>query len=306
MREPGGPAQQPQTMEQMTHILATELGPEIPVQLTARGFDEQVVSVNMPEGGTYVRREADGSLNYRVGCMSNGLGVTFDRKTETIEVTQGQLGCRIARSYNASGTTDIVTVSATPDEVRGRVRQALPSGDRSGLQESTGRILDTTEINGRSVAEVEDGLRDRTFGWAPNNRLGRNESLIEALATANEHVVGSGYTHEQLAEPLFFMLDQYVHGSHEPGQLAEYNGRTYRIEGDNGRQPDKSAISGKSEWIMLIRVVDVETDATLQFDALNPTEIKEHGFYGGTGEGVTRHVSPGAIATVFNLRPQNS
>ena len=301
----GEQIQPQQTMEQMQGVLANGLGPEIPTELTHSHTRERVVSVSMPEGGSYVRRETDDSLG-RPSHLENGTAVTLDDKTQAAEVVQGQLGCRIVHSYNQSGTTDILTLAATPHEVSGRVQQAESDPNRNGVAESTAHILGTTEINGASIADIEGGFLRQGGGFVmANNRLGRDESLVHRLAEDNELVVTAGFSHQQLAEPLSFMLGQFSSGSRAPGQSVEYNGSTYRLEGDVARGFDTSALSGEQNTTMIVRVVNAETGAALQFDSLSPTEIGRYGFYGGTDAGVTRRVSPGAVATVFDLQPQN-
>ncbi len=306
MREPGGPTQPEQTMEQIRDVLADGLGPEIPTELISGG---ERVRMSVPEGATYIKREEDGSIasgRRAVGRVGNGDAMTLDRGTQSVEVTQGPLGGRIGYSYNRSGTTDIVTLSATPEDVRKQVQQV--PGHRA-VQESTAQILATTEINGETITQIEDDFRRAAGeyrGDGANNRLGQKESLVRRLAEDNELVTGAGFTHRQLAEPLAAMFTEFSNGSRAPRQVVEYEGSSYSLEGDVARGLEFSALTGQQTTIMLIRVVNVETGASLQFDALSPREIGEHGFYGGTAPDVTRRVSPGAIATVFNMRPRNN
>ena len=305
MQQPGEQIPEQQTMEQMLDTLTAGLGPEIPAEFASNSAGERVVEMWMPEGGTYVRREADDSLG-RPAHLDSETPLHLDDKTRAVEVVQGQMGCRVVYSHNQSNTTDILTLPTTPQDVRVRIQQAESNPNHGGVQESTAQILGITEINGRPVAEIEAGFRAAGGGFVmANNRLGRSESLVHRLAEDNELVTTSGYTHEQLAAPLSSILTEWSNGPRTPGQLVEYNGNTYAVEGDVARGLEGSALSGKQNTIMIVRVVNTETSATLQFDALSPTEIGEHGFYGGTNPGVTRRVSPGSIATVFNLQPQN-
>jgi len=304
-REPGSQIKPQQTMDQIQSVLTSGFGPEIPTKLIDSPTGEHLVWFALPEGGSYVRRENDGTLG-RPAHFNNGAAATLNNKTQSVEVTRGQLGCRIAYSYNQSGTTDIITIAATAHEISERIQQAQTASSPIGIQESTVQILTTTQINGKTITSIEsEFLRQAGGFFLPNNRLGRDESLKHRLAEDNETVVGLGFTHQQLAEPLSFMLLQFSSGSRVPGQPVEYNSGAYVLEGEVARGFETSALTAEQTTSMVVKVVNVASGASLQFDALSPREIEEHGFYGGIGKDVSRRVSPGAIATVFDLNPQN-
>lgn len=70
------------------------------------------------------------------------------------------------------------------------------------MPSETGEILKLSQINGRTIEQIENRMKKTGEDDATTIYLGQNESLLELLAEDNDTVIKLGITHHQVAETI--------------------------------------------------------------------------------------------------------
>ena len=178
-----------------------------------------------------------------------------------------------------------------------RYTETESSGFRVGGV-NTNKVIDRmATLTAKPIEEIEwdawsDGLSSEGF-------LAKGEKFKERLKVDNTFVRSRGFTHQQLAEPLFAVMnildrigstrfDDFTYrGYHYSASYESYGGFQESLFNDN-LQTDRD-----------FTVTNLETRKTLKFSPLLPYYIARYGFY----EGKTDYrVDPAAIIETFQLR----
>jgi hypothetical protein len=212
-------------------------------------------------------------------------------------------GENIRYDFGANGY--LVTGSAkqlkeiAPDLSPGqRYTETETSGFRIGgvnRQEIIGKM---TTLTGKTIEEIESDARPGSLSQA--GFLGEDEKFKERLKADNAFVRGKGFTHPQLAEPLFSVMnildaigdsrfDDFTYrGHHYKAEYRAYRGFQTSLFND-GLQVDRD-----------FTVTNLNTGEELAFSPLLPYYIARYGFY----EGHTSYrADPAKIIEVFQLSP---
>jgi hypothetical protein len=180
-----------------------------------------------------------------------------------------------------------------------------------GGKNATDLIRKLSEINGRSIGDLESDMRPGARGKKPMGKgldrfdgsakgfLGKDESLLEVLAADNLFVVDRlGLTHQDIARPLLVAgaLGAKRRFEEQPTKFR-YHGHDYRItmmcyKGDQWSPfYDKTFASCDAE------VENVTNKRKLKYSLLVPLMIERYGFY--EGKGTPYRVAPADVIEVF-------
>jgi len=161
---------------------------------------------------------------------------------------------------------------------------------------STDSIKNLAELNGISIAELEQNMRPSAFSIA--GFLGPNESLLDVMAADNKWVLQQGLTHQTLANALYYMLgvafrridgeDIIFHGQH---YKVTYN----RYSGGSQYSPFRDHLETHRD----INVTNLENGKSIEFSGMLPDLIAKYGFY--EGQGTRYRLSPQQIVEVFDF-----
>lgn len=172
-----------------------------------------------------------------------------------------------------------------------------------GGKNPTALIRTLTEINGRSIADLEKDMRPRAmskgFEGSAAGFLGREEKLLDVLAADNQYVVDElGLTHQELARHLHLFGAIGRRGDPFPPPFR-YHGREFEVEvyrwpGYQG-SPFRDGTRTDTDATVRNRTNGKE----LKYSLLVPHLIERYGFYEGTG--TPYRVDPRAVLEVFDF-----
>jgi len=162
-----------------------------------------------------------------------------------------------------------------------------------GGRNSTDLLRTLTEINGRSIADLERDMRPGALSTA--GFLGQDESLIEVLVEDNRYVVDElGLTHQELAWHL--RLLGYLPNK-ESGFL--YKGRRFRSEYVGYLGSQQSPFEDGTETNNETTIYNLDNGKEMWFSMLVPDMIERYGFY--EGKGTKYRVDPREIVEVLDF-----
>lgn len=268
----------------------------------------------LPPGGRWKVYDVQGKLKEE-GLMNSGETTIDDGTQEFVleEVSPGSGLFRIT-GHNKSGTTDVIDFAVRMPEVGGGLKVGSQEGEKVftiGALNSTEAIRQLKEIAGQSIASLEERMRpgkDSDGGF-----LGRNESLIDVLASDNDYVLSQGLTHQDLAEPLL-----HLNKMGQDGEI-EYQGQKFRVkivryrETGQGSSPFSSAVEkpkpayrGKQDSPLndgtftstQLTVTNPENGASISYSGLLADMISRYGFY--EGHQTRYRLEPARIIEVFS------
>jgi hypothetical protein len=155
-------------------------------------------------------------------------------------------------------------------------------------------ISNLTELTGVPISEIEHSARPRSGSMA--GFIGKNEQFLDVLKADNTFVISRGFTHQQLAEPLFYAMN--LVNLTEGGEDFEfrYRGTLYRVNYAGSRGIQETIFNDDAEASRDYTVVNTENGALVNFSAMVPEYIWRYGFYEGNTE---YRVDPARIVDVF-------
>jgi hypothetical protein len=169
-----------------------------------------------------------------------------------------------------------------------------------GGKNATELIRGLTEINGKSIADLEKAMRPGAASKA--GFLGRDEKLLEVMATDNRHVVDElGLTHQVLAKHLHAMgavwLWQLKNKQLEREFL--YHGRKFKVNGVATLGFQDSPFGDGTKSGSDVTVHNLSNGKKLEYALLVPYMVERYGFY--EGKGTTYRVDPRKVVQVFDF-----
>lgn len=178
-----------------------------------------------------------------------------------------------------------------------------------GGKNDTKLIRGLKEINGRSIADLEQDMRpgaDSEVG-SKDGFLGKDEKLLDVLEADNQYVVDDlGLTHQELAKHLhamstigFWQADQKLEA-----ETFVYHGRRFKVKLLLTAGAQKSPFRDDTQNGANAVVENLDTGETLEFALLVPIMIERYGFYEGMG--TPYRVDPRRVIAVFDFLDKNS
>lgn len=196
------------------------------------------------------------------------------------------------------------------------VKPVAPSKDAKtgfivGGKNATALIRKLTELNGRTIADLEKDMRPGAIGEKPMGKgldrfdgstkgfLGKDEKLLDVLAMDNAFVVDKlGLTHQDIARPLLIAAALGDKNRFDEKETRfRYHGHDYvvRMTCYKGYQfspfYDKTATSCDAE------LENVTAKKKLKYSPLVPMMIERYGFY--EGKGTPFRVEPAVVLEMF-------
>jgi hypothetical protein len=180
-----------------------------------------------------------------------------------------------------------------------------------GGKNPTALIKGLTEINGRTVADLEADMRPGAKSEVGSDKgfLGADEKLLGVLAADNAYVVDElGLTHQELARHLRVLaaigLKRFVEAqkTKKPDPSAEpftYRGRRFTVELLFSRGYQLSPFKDGTKTDTEARLTNADTGKKLGYSLLVPDMIERYGFYEGTG--TPYRVAPKDIIAVLDF-----
>jgi hypothetical protein len=177
-----------------------------------------------------------------------------------------------------------------------------------GGKNDTALIRGLKEINGRTIAELEEDMRPgaKSDVGSAAGFLGPDEKLLDVMAADNKSVVDDlGLTHQELAKHLHAMgtIGRWQADQRKPEAEFVYRGRRFKVKlmVTRGFQPSPFLDGTKSG--SNVTVENLDTGKKLTYGLLVPYMIERYGFY--EGKGTSYRVDPREVVEVFDfLKPK--
>jgi hypothetical protein len=170
-----------------------------------------------------------------------------------------------------------------------------------GGKNATELIQKLTEINGRTIAELETDMRPGATSKVGSTAgfLGKDERLLDVLTADNRYVVDElGLTHQALARHLFVLAG--IGSKFGDGEFR-YHGRRFKVTGMDlasaGYQ--LSPFHDETRANKEATVHNLENGKKVRYSLLVPHMIERYGFY--EGKGTKYRVDPKAIVEVLDF-----
>ncbi len=142
-------------------------------------------------------------------------------------------------------------------------------------------ISNLKHITGIPIAEIEKTARPRKYSHS--GFLGNEEQLVGILTIDNEFVLGKNFTHQQLAEPLFYVMNLFSldTDNFDREKNFSYNGMQY-----NARYVKHQGYQGSifADNLLIDRDFIIKNESNNQeisFSGILPYYIWRYGFYEG-------------------------
>jgi len=199
-------------------------------------------------------------------------------------------------------------VSGSAKQVREIVPQLTP-GQKFTASDSSGFLIGASNsdtvidrmnsLTDKTVAEIESDARPG--GLSRSGFLDDIESFKKRLKTDNDFVLGKGYTHQALAEPLFAVMDILDAIDADRFDDFTYRGQHYKASYETYRGFQVSLFNDGMLADQDYTVTNLATGKELRFSPLVPYYIARYGFYEGN---TSYRVDPAEIIETFQLRPK--
>ncbi len=175
-----------------------------------------------------------------------------------------------------------------------------PSGFHIGSYNSYQVIDRMNSLTEKTIEEIESDARPN--GLSEAGFLGDRESFKQRLKLDNDYVLGKGFTHQDLAEPLFAVMNILDFIDDSRFNNFTYQGQHYRASYQSWRGFQESLFYDRLLADRDYKVTNLATGKELKFSPLVPYYIARYGFYEGN---TSYRVEPAAIIDTFQLRPKH-
>jgi hypothetical protein len=157
-----------------------------------------------------------------------------------------------------------------------------------GGRNDTALILKLTEINGRTIAELEKDMRPmaKSAVGSSSGFLGKEEKLLDVLAADNRTVVEEmGLTHQELARHLHAIgtIGRWLEATKKEDAEFVYNGRRFKVKLMHSRGSQPSPFNDDTESGSNATVFNLDSGKNLKYGLLVPYMVERYGFYEGKG-----------------------
>jgi hypothetical protein len=182
------------------------------------------------------------------------------------------------------------------------VHKDAKTGFVVGGKNDTALIEKLTEINGRSIAELEKDMRPGAL--SRGGFIGKDEKLLAILALDNRYIVEERkLTHQELARHLR-LLGAIGFKLKAIGKKSEpflYHGRRFQVSLMVARGIQPSPFEDDTKSGANATLFNLDNGKSLQYALLVPEMIARYGFY--EGKGTPYRVEPRKILEVLDFLP---
>ncbi|MBU2476051.1 hypothetical protein KKG83_01125 [Candidatus Micrarchaeota archaeon] len=163
-------------------------------------------------------------------------------------------------------------------------------------------IRNLKTINGIKIEELEKEMQGRTADW---RYLGEKEKLLDIMATDNEFVLSQRLTHQQLAKPLFQIVNEALKlDSRYYTIRMSVNGQNLEIKCGGFPMLEYSPFQDGAIHGYHFKVTNLSNGKELRFSAIHPYLMSQYGFY--EGKKVEYRIEPKEIIEFFGLKAKNT
>ena len=171
---------------------------------------------------------------------------------------------------------------------------------------NTNQTIDKlTELTGIPMKQIEEVARPGRSSRA--GFLDEEESLKTVLRADNTFVRSQGLTHQQLAAPLFYVMNLMEHAGpgadNKESVVFSYKKQKYEASWMRYRGIQTSIFDDHLTSNLDFKVKNIQTGRSLKFSGLVIPYIWRYGFYEGN---TPYRVEPSDIIEVFQLKPDRS
>jgi hypothetical protein len=183
-------------------------------------------------------------------------------------------------------------------------RKDPATGFMLGGKNPTALVKSLTQINGRSIADLEKEMRpgNMTLAGSVQGFLGNDESLLEVLAADNQTIVEElGLTHQELARHLHAIaaLGSWLRHCGKEGEEFVYLGSKFKVSLRSFKGYQYSPFHDGTKTDTDMEIENVATGKKLSCSLLVPYMIERYGFY--EGKGTRYRVDPREIIEVLDF-----
>jgi hypothetical protein len=176
-----------------------------------------------------------------------------------------------------------------------------------GGKNATKLIRKLTELNGRSIADLEKEMRPGKSSMA--GFLGKEENLLDVLAMDNDFVLGKHkLTHQELARHLHIVAaiahKNYKEATQKTGFEFRYHGESYRVKLTCYRGFQESPFEDNTRASCDAAIENLKNGKKLGYSLLVPHMMERYGFY--EGKGTPYRVDPAAVLALFPFLTKDS
>jgi hypothetical protein len=169
-----------------------------------------------------------------------------------------------------------------------------------GGKNRTELIRKLTEINGRSIADLEADMRPKKLSGA--GFMGPDEKLLDVLAADNRYVVEElGLTHQELARHLHALatIGDWLALHDKPMQEFVYHGKRFKVLIQSSSSSVKSPFADGTRSGSNATITNVQTGKKVRFGLLVPYMMERYGFY--EGKGTPYRLEPQTVVEVLGF-----
>ena len=173
-----------------------------------------------------------------------------------------------------------------------------------GGKNDTALIEGLTEINGRTIDDLENDMRPGASSEVGSTAgfLGPDEKLLAVLAADNRFVVDErGLTHQELAKHLHAIGTigrwQWYQGKEETEFV--YHGRRFRVKTNVAKGSQLSPFMDDTVSGTDVTVENLDTGKKMRYGLLVPYMIERYGFY--EGKGTRYRLDPSKALELFDF-----
>ncbi len=174
------------------------------------------------------------------------------------------------------------------------------TGFVGGGKNPTELIVKLTEINGRSIAQLEADMRPKKLSGA--GFLGADEKLLDILAADNRYVVDElGLSHQELARHLHALaaIGDWQNLHDKAGDEFVYHGKRFKVLVEHAKWSVKSPFADGTKSGANATVTNVETGKKMRYGLLVPYMMERYGFY--EGKGTSYRLEPRRVVEVLGF-----
>lgn len=169
-----------------------------------------------------------------------------------------------------------------------------------GGKNPTELIAKLSEINGRSIAQLETDMRPKKLSSA--GFLGPEEKLLDVLAADNRYVVDEmGLSHQELARHLHALaaIGDWLALHDKAGDEFVYHGKRFKALVEHARWSAKSPFDDGTKSGSNATVTNTETGKRMRYGLLVPYMVERYGFY--EGKGTPYRLEPQTVVDVLGF-----
>ena len=174
-----------------------------------------------------------------------------------------------------------------------------------GGKNPTALIAKLTEINGRTIAQLETDMRPKKLSGS--GFMGLDEKLLDILVADNRYVVDElGLSHQELARHLHALaaIAEWQNRHDKTGEEFVYHGKRFKVLVEHSKWSVRSPFADGTKSGSNATVTNIETSKRTRYGLLVPYMMERYGFY--EGKGTPYRLEPRTVIEVLGFLKQKA